>query len=157
MAKRTSGLKPLWNKRQVTKFFEKAAERAEVMILRMLNEAGEQFVTYARQQAHEIGFYDRTKNLRASIGFVVAKNGQILSEDFKPLDGATEGVTAAKRLSSAVVREYSTGYVLIGVAGMKYAVYVEAMENKDVITNATNFTKDHIKKVSRDLFKSLEV
>lgn len=154
---RKSGLKPLWNKQQITKLFQEVAERADGIVLQMLNEAGEQFVTYARQQTPEDSFYDHTQNLRNSIGFVVVKNGQITKENFEQNGGGSEGVPTARQLCLELASEFSNGYVLIGVAGMQYAAYVEAIEGKDVISNAASFTEEHIKKVAQDLFKKLDI
>lgn len=158
MAKRTSGLKPLWNKRQVAKFFEKAAERAEFMIQQLLQRTGEEFVKVARLS----GLYDdHTGNLRSSIGYVIVKDGKIIGRDFKLSDKVGSDKNTGKRegeqLAMDLVKIFSKGYVLIGVAGMKYAVFVEAMENKDVLTNATNKAESFVREMSQSLFKRLEV
>ena len=157
MAKRTSGLTPLWKKSQINKLFKKLGESAEWEILLMLQQAGESFVNFSRQQAPKDSFYDHSKNLRNSIGYVVVRDGKIIGENFEQRGGGAEGVRIAKQLCSDLARTHSRGYVLIGVAGMKYAVHVEAIEGKDVITRATGFTEDHIKKVGQSLFNKLGI
>lgn len=113
--------------------------------MKTLQAAGEMFVKYAR----ESGMYiNRTGNLRSSIGYVIVENGKMLESNFEKTSGGTdgeEGVQKAKRLASELANTYSTGLVLIGVAGMEYAIYVEAMESKDVITAANIKTEAWMK------------
>ncbi|NDV81334.1 HK97 gp10 family phage protein [Bacteroides sp. 51] len=156
MAKK-SGLRPLWNKNDIKKMFDKVGEDAERIIVGIFQQAGEEFVKFARMQAPENSFYDHTQNLRNSIGFVIVRDGRIIREDFKEQGGGKEGVVAARQLCSELARTYSSGYVLIGVAGMKYAAYVEAIESKDVITRAASFTEEHIKNMGQSLFKRLSI
>ena len=152
---RKSGLTPLWNKSDIKKLFGKVGERVDMHIVTMLQQAGEEFVSFARLQAPENSFYDHTQNLRNSIGFVIVRDGKIIGENFKEQGGGKEGVVAAKQLCSDLARTYTSGYVLIGVAGMKYAAYVEAIESKDVISRAASLTEDHIKKMGQLLFNRL--
>lgn len=153
-----SGLTPLWTRTDVHRFFEKAAERAESVISEMLKRAGEEFVRIAREEGNYI---DRTGNLRSSIGYVVLKNGKPLFQDFRVSDGVGSdkktGKETVERLAAELAAEYNSGYVLIGMAGMKYAVYVEAMESKDVAGRAADRTEDWIRRMSRDLFNRLDV
>ena len=65
------------------------------------------------------------------------------------------GKQRAKRLTGELATLYNKGFVLIGVAGMKYAVIVEAMENKDVISSAADHAEDWIRKQSKTLFDKL--
>ena len=59
-------------------------------------------------------------------------NGQIIEQNFI---GKTEGKNQGQKTAEEVALQYPEGYVLIGVAGMKYAAYVEA-KNFDVITGS---------------------
>ena len=65
------------------------------------------------------------------------------------------GHIGAKRLVSELIPLYKRGWVLIGVAAMPYAVYVEAIDNLDVISVASDHTEEWIKKQSRILFNKL--
>lgn len=157
MAKRTSGLKPLWKKSDVNKLFKKLGDRAEWHINQTLQLTGEEFVKAARLSGN---YKDRSGNLRSSIGYVIVRNGRILGRNFELADKGTDkqtGKREGEQLAMDLVKTFNTGYVLIGVAGMKYAVFVEAMENYDVLTNAANKAEDIIKQQGELLFKRLGV
>jgi len=115
-----AGLKPIFTQAQVKRWIDRFGDRAEEKMIKALQQTGEYFVTRAR----ETGNYNNdTGNLRSSIGYVIARDGQT-------------GVGEAKRLASSLALTHNKGLVLIGVAGMDYAVYVENMDNKDVISSS---------------------
>lgn len=152
---RKSGLTPMWTEREVERWFNYHIGRAEEKLYKLLQRAGEEFVKIARNKK---GFNDDTGNLRSSIGYVIVIDGEIVTEDFEKSEKGTDkatGVNQASRLSQDIAKIYNKGFVLIGVAGMKYAVYVEAMENKDVISSASIQTEEWIKKQSKTLFDKL--
>lgn len=154
MAKR-GGLTPMWSDREVERWFDYFVDRAEERIYRLLQRAGEEFVKIARKKGN---YKDRTGNLRSSIGYVIVKDGDILTENYEQSTEGTDkqtGIREAKRLVSELASVYSDGWVLVGVAAMPYAVYVEAIHNLDVISVATEHTEDWIKKQSRILFSKL--
>lgn len=76
---------------------------------------------------HQPNYIDWTGNLRHSIGYLVAVDGEIINADLQNTE-ATE--TAQKALS-----KYKDGIVLIMVAGMKYAYYV-SKKGYDVLDSA---------------------
>jgi len=92
--------------------------------------------------ARESGSYNNiTGNLRSSIGYVVLHDGEVVSfgksEAYSGAKGdGEEGVSASKAFLERLVLEEHTGITLIVVAGMNYAIYVEAIHNKDVLTSA---------------------
>lgn len=155
MAKK-SGLTPMWSDKDVERWFSYYTDRAEEKIFLLLQRAGEEFVKIAREKGK---YTDHTGNLRSSIGYAIVGNGKILSENFQLSSGkGTDKITGkqtAKRLTAELTHLYNDGFVLIGVAGMKYAVIVESMENKDVISLAGMETEEYIKKQSRTLFDRL--
>lgn len=145
----------MWSDREVERWFDHYVDRAEERIYRLLQRAGEEFVKIARKKGN---YQDRTGNLRSSIGYVIVKDGDILTENYELSEGGRErypGMREAKRLVSGLASVYSDGWVLIGVAAMPYAAYVEAIYNLDVATVATGHTEDWIKKQSRTLFDKL--
>lgn len=86
-------------------------------------------------------YTDRTNNLRSSIGFVLYKDGQKVAASFDKAGQGEEGngAVGANRgedIADQVAGNYASGYVVVLVAGMDYAAYVEA-KNFDVITGAT--------------------
>lgn len=132
-----AGLTPQFSMQDIDNYIKAFAEQAEEKIYITLQAAGEMFVKYAR----ESGLYnDITGNLRSSIGYVIAKDGNIETSNFEKQNVGSEGdagVQKATRLAQDLVTTHNVGLTLIGVAGMEYAVYVEAMESKDVITGAS--------------------
>lgn len=155
---RKSGLTPLWKKSDISRLFDKLAERAEFVIMDLLQRTGEEFVKIARLEGQYI---DHTGNLRSSIGYVIVKDGSIVGRNFQVSEQAGTDKQTGKRegeqLAMDLVKTFPKGYVLIGVAGMKYAMFVEAMEKKDVLTRAADKADDFIKKHSRLLFNRLGV
>ena len=155
---RKSGLTPLWKKSDIRKLFDKLGERAEFVIMDLLQRTGEEFVKIARLEGNYI---DHTGNLRSSIGYVIVKDGSIAGRNFQVSEQAGTDKQTGKRegeqLAMDLVKTFTKGYVMIGVAGMKYAVFVEAMENKDVLTRAADKADDFIKRHSRLLFNRLGV
>lgn len=117
----------LTNRKQIVARLQETGVNAERAIYLGMRRVGLDFVNNARSMAD---FKDQTGNLRASIGFLIAKDGKILDQDFtgKP-EGRSNGVSYAKSL------EKGEGYVLIVVAGMNYAAAVES-RGKDVLTNS---------------------
>ena len=155
---RKSGLTPLWKKSDIRKLLDKLGERAEFVIMDLLQRTGEEFVKIARLEGNYI---DHTGNLRSSIGYVIVKDGSIAGRNFQVSEQAGTDKQTGKRegeqLAMDLVKTFSKGYVMIGVAGMKYAVFVEAMENKDVLTRAADKADDFIKRHSRLLFNRLSI
>lgn len=155
---RSSGLTPLWKKSDIKKLFNKLAQRAEFVIINLLERTGEEFVKIARLEGNYI---DHTGNLRSSIGYVIVKDGSIVGRNFQISQQAGTDKQTGKRegeqLAMDLIRSFPKGYVLIGVAGMKYAVFVEAMENKDVLSRAADKADDFIKRHSRLLFNRLGI
>lgn len=154
MAKK-SGFIPLWKERDIERWFDYHLDRAEEKIYLLLQRAGEEFVKIARKKG---AYQDRTGNLRSSIGYVIAKDGKILTENFELAEKGSEkspGMREAKRLTSDLIGLHKNGWVLIGVAAMPYAAAVEAIHNLDVVSVAAEETEDWIRKESKTLFDRL--
>lgn len=154
MAKK-GGLIPLWSDKEVERWFNYHIDRAEERIFKLLQSVGEEFVKLAREKGT---YEDQTGNLRSSIGYVILKDGVILSENYELSDEGSErypGMRESKRLTSELSSIYRKGWVLIGVAAMPYARHVEAIYNLDVISGAAMEAEDFIKSRSRKLFDKL--
>lgn len=129
------GLKALFGRQQIEQVFENFEKDIEFKTIQSLRYLGEQFVNKARLNNT---YTDRTGNLRSSIGYIVLKNGQLIDENFPSKStGSAKGLNVAKEVSG----QYPEGFVLIGVAGMEYAAYVEA-KNFDVITGSAPTSAD---------------
>ncbi|MDD2300873.1 MAG: hypothetical protein PHU69_14725 [Fermentimonas sp.] len=105
---------------------EAYAKKIEASILKKLSFIGESVVAEARSAN---SYEDQTGNLRTSTGYAILKDGKVLSgSSFLPVKiKATKGGKKGKALIKDLASKYSQGYVLLVVAGMDYAVYVEAM------------------------------
>jgi hypothetical protein len=152
----------------IGKYIEKAKER----ILESVKEAYELSCMAAVNRAKMTDTYkDRTNNLRSSIGYVLYYNGEMVSEFFEAGGRGTggggevsfttsngtevsftaaakdssgqEGVNTGRSLANMIALRHATsGFVAIIIAGMHYALYVEAM-GYDVLTSSTlDITKD---------------
>lgn len=113
------------------------ADEANKLVIRALSYLGEKCVREARDRPWEESWFDQSGNLRSSIGYVVVRNGEIVEySDFNQVKDGSDGVKTGKVLAEELATQYSSGYVLIVVAGMNYADYVEAMDNKVVLASA---------------------
>lgn len=140
------------------RFFKVFEEKTEKKIIKLLQYVGEAAVKAARENGN---YFDQTGNLRSSIGYVVIKEGKRIKEDFEASPKGTDkqsGIVAAMKLATKAAQEHNTGLALIIVAGMDYAVCVEAIEGYDVITatseGAEDFLKDNVKKIMKRVDKN---
>lgn len=177
--RKAKGIEPLFTRKDIDRWFEIFKEEAEDKMFTLLQAAGEMFVRYARLEGN---YTDRTGNLRSSIGYVIVEEGSVTFESnfnkvrgqgentalvrFTTKDGkavryattgasgdGSEGQAKGRKLALELARSFRTGMVLIGVAGMEYAVYVEAMESKDVITAANIKTDAWMRKAIKTVFE----
>lgn len=102
----------------------KQLRRLEASIINTLMYAGEQCVNEARNSG---AYKDQTGNLRSSIGYVVLHNGRVVSPiKLSQVKQGGKGVKDGEKFINELIGQYSKGYVLLVVAGMEYAAYVEA-------------------------------
>ena len=121
------------------------AERVERLTIRALSKLGEQCVTKIRDRAGDKSWYDQTGNLRSSVGYVIAHNKNIIQySTFNQVNQGSEGVKTGKDLAKELAKKYSNNYVLIVVAGMNYAEFVEAMDNKDVLASTELWAREQV-------------
>lgn len=161
-------LKASFSQDQLAKRFDKfldVIERRQIDRLKML---GEMCVIHARELPPEIGFHDQTGNLRSSIGYVIFKDGVPIHESFEQIKTGSEGVKTGKIVASKIGAKYSKGVVLVVVAGMNYALALEAngafkLKSKRsyvVLTTAEQLAKQELPRMLNDLknniYKSFE-
>lgn len=117
----------------------------EKNIIRTLTYLGEQCVKRVRDRTGENSWFDQTGNLRSSIGYAVIEDGEkIIESAFPVINQGTQGASEGKRIVDLLVPLYTKTYAMIVVAGMKYADYVEAKENKDVLASTELWAKTKI-------------
>lgn len=130
----------------------KEMDRVNRLTLRALSYLGEKCVIEARDRSPEESWIDRTGNLRSSIGYVIASEGEIIKySDFTVVKNGSEGPETGKTLAEEIARKYRSGYVLVVVAGMNYAEYVEAMDNKVVLASAELFARQQLPSMMQKL------
>ena len=121
-------------------------------IVRILRIVGEKCINEARTNG---SYQDQTGNLRSSIGYIVLKDGKPIEKGGfaltergtkKGKDGQKEGETFINK----VISQYPKGFVLVVVAGMKYAAYVEA-RNYNVLSSAELLAEKEVPKLLKAL------
>ena len=132
------GLIPGFSQGSVNNRVDRFVLSIEQRIILTLAMVGESFVNDARNTQT---YQDQTGNLRSSIGYIIAKNGEIIQEN---VQGTPEGQAQARKIVSEVLRENTKGFILIGVAGMEYAAAVES-KGYDVITGSIPAAKALLK------------
>lgn len=143
------------NNSVIKKMLKDRQDNIEAALLLRLQRIGEEFVTNARDNAN---FKDQTGNLRSSIGYVILKDGKQISANFQRFPKANgvkktagkSGVQAAKDIINEAKANFSTGLVLIGVAGMEYAAAVES-KGFDVITASSTLAEESLKAAVRTI------
>lgn len=140
------GIKRNTSYAEISRYIE---ERTKVLRQKCINNliyVGEEAVKEARENGR---YVDHTGNLRSSIGYCVLDNGKVINESgFKaetgiytdksgnrhPYEGS-HGSEKGRDFLHRIISEHSEGLVLIVVAGMEYAAYVEA-KNLNVLDSA---------------------
>ena len=141
---------------EVNAYFKAGTERIQRLTIRALFYLGEQCVRVARDRTPELSWIDQTGNLRSSIGYIITHNGNIVQySDFKQVKQGSEGTKAGKDLATEIAKQFSNEYVLVVVAGMNYAEYVEARDNKDVLATPELFAKAELPKMIEKLKKQI--
>lgn len=106
---------------QIENYLRSRLERSKKAIIESLSYVGDTCVREARS-GH--GYIDRSGNLTSSMGYAVFDNGRsVVNGKF---EGHKKGIAEGKKFMAEVARKNSSGIVLVVVAGMNYAVYVEA-------------------------------
>ena len=141
---------------EVNAYLKAEEERIQRLTIRAISYLGEQCVKVARDRTPELSWIDQTGNLRSSIGYIITHNGNIVQySDFKQVKQGSEGTKVGKDLATEIAKQFSNEYVLVVVAGMNYAEYVEARDNKDVLATPELFAKAELPKMIEKLKKQI--
>lgn len=144
------GVTPTYNMDAIRKKLEKDLITISNIIIMRLTNLGEKAINHARLIPHDIGYTNRTGALRASTGYVVYAQGKAIVSNFK--GGNPVGLETGLTLANEIGSKYTTGWVLIVVAGMNYAVYVESA-NRDVLTSTEQLVTVELPKILKELEK----
>jgi len=134
--------------------FTKTVEKVVMEELRRaLSVLGEECVIRIKNRTFDDSWIDQTGNLRSSVGYGVVENGTIrLASAFKqdyfrcnPRKSQLNGAQKGEEYLNGKARETAQSpLALVVVAGMWYAVYVEAKQNKDVIGSTNLWAKSNL-------------
>lgn len=146
--------------------FRRNLEEKYNQIMQDIAEALYMTCTKAVNRARSTNTYkDQTNNLRSSIGFVIYHNGQLIFRDFQSGGSGTggggevsfttgegkevsfsakvksdtsgqRGLLQGEGLANNIAQRYTSGFIAVIVAGMNYALFVEA-KGLDVLTGST--------------------
>ena len=148
------GFKANFSMGDVHNTFADYAARVHRATVKVLQYIGEQCVKLAREKGT---YNDITGNLRNSIGYVLVKNGSIISKNFeqrvesKVVSSANgKGILEGEALAVELASRVNKGYALIVVAGMHYAHYVETL-NKDVLDSAERWANEQVPRLMQRL------
>ena len=135
---------------------------------RTLDYFGNVLVIEGRDRPQVESWFDRTGNLRSSIGY--KRTGTEPETDggfMQMLRTATEGAMKGKEYADDCLTDMNQPHKLVVVAGMEYASEVEAMKNKVVLASAETLaeemaprleekTADRIAKLVQDYIDTLD-
>lgn len=152
------GIKLNSSAKEVNDYFEKLKAKVETAVIIRLSRLGEELTNYAKAIPAELGYHDRTGNLRSSTGYVIVANGELVKSVFKKVVGSissdVDGVSIGTSYAESLIKNHSRGYVLIVVAGMEYALAVES-RGKDVLTTTVyksqNLLPVHLRKLKQNI------
>lgn len=126
-------------------------ERVERLTIRALSKLGEQCVTKIRDRAGDESWYDHTGNLRSSVGYIVLYEGKEVQRGgfmstSAPEGNGSKGKQEGQNYLEETAKTFaeSSGFSLVVVAGMNYAEFVEAMDNKDVLSSTELWAREQV-------------
>ena len=139
------GVKANFDTKGIHAYLEGKVKAIEAEIVRRMQYLGEQCINHARALNT---YKDQTGNLRSSIGYLIVVNGSIVNTGgFK---GSNEGAVNGNNFAREIALTSPNGFVLIVVAGMNYAKYVET-RGFDVLTSAELIAKTELPKIIKQL------
>lgn len=120
-------------------------------VVNAMSYLGEQVVTIAKDRKPEESWVDHSGNLRSSIGYVIAQDGEIVRESsFTTILNGYNGSLVGKSLAYSVALK-KRGIVLVVVAGMNYADLVEAIKGKDVLATPEQYARANLPRMLQQL------
>lgn len=120
----------------IREYLEREYKKHLKKLINTLAYVGERVVNGVRDESLS-DWNDQTGNLRSSIGYMILVDGvPVKQSDFSVVKNGEKGSKEGLRYIQSLASLYPTGIALIIVAGMDYASYVEAMDNKVVLAQA---------------------
>ncbi len=154
------GITPNFDFKSLEGYMQGKKEVLDQLILRNLNYLGLKCVSVARSLNT---YTDRTGNLRNSIGYLVLKEGIIQDTFFEAENrgpeykaGELPGERVGEDFAKKLAEEFTEGYILVVVAGMEYASYVEDVHHLDVLQPAETMAEIEIDQIVESILKSMK-
>jgi hypothetical protein len=138
------GIKPTFSTDRIMQRIQDNMELIGQIVTLRLAYIGEKVVNHCREIPADIGFTDRTGALRSSIGYVVYANGHCVVTNFQ--GNNAEGMSLGKSLADRIAARYATGWALVVVAGMNYALAVES-RGRDVLTSGEHLAEYEVNRM----------
>ena len=143
---------PQFNLNDIERILREKIEKYHQKVIRILRIVGEKCINEAREYG---SYQDQTGNLRSSIGYVVLQDGKAIEKGgFAPTERGTkkgkDGQKEGEAFINKVISQYPKGFVLVVVAGMKYASYVEA-RNYNVLSSSELLAEKEVPKLLKAL------
>ena len=143
---------PQFNSNDIERILREKIEKYHQKVIRILRFVGEMCINEARTNG---SYQDQTGNLRSSIGYIVLKDGKPIEKGgFAPTERGTkkgkDGQKEGEVFINKVISQYPRGFVLVVVAGMKYASYVEA-RNYNVLSSSELLAEKEVPKLLKAL------
>lgn len=122
---------------------------ARIGAINALKYVGLECVKEARQSGK---YTDQTGNLRSSIGYAILEDGKPIEKDkFDKVKATAEKARGkSESLITQLSSTYNKGLVLVVVAGMDYAAYVEA-RGYNVLNSAETLAKTLVPQMLKQL------
>ena len=142
-------IKVKFNENSIRELYKKAGKNAINIVSEALDLALLSAVERARSSPE---YLNQTGNLRSSLGYTVFYQGLKVGESYKKFSGpsgdGSEGITKSRNLAENIAMKHNSESTMVGVivAGMEYAIYLEA-KGKDVLTGATLILESEFKKL----------
>lgn len=138
-------LVPRFTKAGIERYIQGQQDIIIQAIINRLMFVGEKFIANARTNGN---YKDHTGNLRSSIGYIIIRDGEQITQSFpgSVATGAAKGIAVAQDAAL----KFPEGIVLICVAGMDYAAAVES-KNYDVLTASSITAESDLRKGLQEL------
>jgi hypothetical protein len=143
----------LKNKAGLDSYIKEQQNEYEASLIYALEYFVAELQNHAKEQA---GYKDQTANLKSSIGGVVLKNGKVVSyatfvKEPGNGKGKDNGMQTGMEFINSLIPQFSNGYIIILVAGMEYATFVENYRDKNVLKKTELYMRAEMPKLLKDL------
>lgn len=138
----------LENKAFIQNYIKKYAIKIERALIREMEIIVAKLENHAKQSG---GYQDQTGNLKGSIGGAVLKDG--IPIEYSGFEG--EGGEEGRNFINSLIDQHVGGYVILIVAGMEYASYVENYHQLNVLKKTELLLPSEMQKMFNRLERAL--